>query len=405
LLLVVLGLAVAASVASTASALSFVDEICPPQTVNGLPMKVCPSGSTGTAYSLQIKGRNGCWPADGSSPAGMVTLAVINGGLPPGLSMSSSGLISGTPTQAGVSQFWISETDHAGVNWCGDNNSSQKEFQIAIVPGLAPLSLDTTSVLPATLNVPYSAQLSATPTETQTWTVDTGVLPPGLSLDPRSGRIAGTPTTEGSYHFAVTVSDSLGRSARREYTIDVAAAVTISTPQLTRSEVSVPFDAALTAAGGTGAGTYAWTVSAGTIPPGLVLGAQGAITGTPTTAGGYGFTATATDQAGRTANDVVTITVAAKFALSTLAIWPGKVGKPYLVKLTTTGGVLPNRWKVTNGRFPAGIRLGRQLGVISGTPLQAGRFRFTVHATDALGVTAQKTFLLIVTPKAKKGKG
>src|SRR5712692_4677532 len=95
LLLFVLVAAIAGVIVPTASALAFDDTICPVGT--GTQIKVCPQGSTGTQYSVQIKGRvgTGCVPFVSFS---------TTGALPSGLTLSSSGLISGTPTQGGS---WI----------------------------------------------------------------------------------------------------------------------------------------------------------------------------------------------------------------------------------------------------------------------------------------------------------
>ena len=79
----------------------------------------------------------------------------------------------------------------------------------------------------------------------------------------------------------------------------------------------------------------------GALPPGLTL-ADGRISGTPTTGGLYRFTATVTDSESRVANYPATIVVAAKLAVSTLLLRPGKVGKFYAAKVATRLGQLSN---------------------------------------------------------------
>ena len=76
------------------------------------------------------------------------------------LSVASSGLVSGTPTQAGTFQFTLVETDHQGVSWCGDNAASDANFTIKIEPGLRIVTNDIPQNA-SRVGQPYSAQLDA----------------------------------------------------------------------------------------------------------------------------------------------------------------------------------------------------------------------------------------------------
>ncbi len=79
----------------------------------------------------------------------------------------------------------------------------------------------------------------------------------------------------------------------------------------------------------------------------------------------------------------------------------GKVGRLYRAKLAATGGVLPKTWKIKKGPLPRGIRFDKTLGVLSGTPTKAGRYRITVEVVDALKVKSTKSFTIIVLPAPK----
>jgi hypothetical protein len=159
-------------------------------------------------------------------------------------------------------------------------------------------------------------------------------------------------------------------------------------------EVGVPFDAMLAATGGSG--TYTWSLTSGALPPGVTL-ADGAIAGTPTTAGAYGFTATVTDAEGRVANYPARVLIAEKLTISTIALLrPAKLGRYYQVKLATKGGVLPRTWRIVRGPLPRGIRFDRTTGLLFGIPTRPGRYRITVQATDSLGVKAMKTLAIVV---------
>jgi hypothetical protein len=158
-------------------------------------------------------------------------------------------------------------------------------------------------------------QIAATATGqvgTVNWSIASGALPAGLSLDAGSGIISGTPNSFGTFIATIQGQDSYsGRIASAPMSIAIApTALTIATPPLPGGQVGVSYQAALTAIGGTGATT--WSIVAGALPSGLTLDASGAISGTPTTAGTAAFTAQATDAGwpGNLAAQSMTITIA-----------------------------------------------------------------------------------------------
>ena len=160
-------------------------------------------------------------------------------------------------------------------------------------------------------------------------------------------------------------------------------------PLPTLWEVGVPFSAKLTPSGGSG--TYTFTLAAGSLPTGLALAADGTVAGTPRAPGVFRSTLRTADSEGRTADYAANFGVAARLAVSTLALRPGKVGRLYRAKLASTGGVLPRRWKIVKGPLPKGLRFDPALGILSGTPTKAGRYRVSFQITDGLKVVAKKT--------------
>jgi hypothetical protein len=396
--------ALAAVAATVAHALAFDDaEPCR----DTQPVFVCPEGAVGKPYSIQLVGRGGCGP---SLP---YQYRVLNGALPPGLSLSGSGSLSGTPTQSGEYRFWLELSDEnpPSQSWC-DPKTAEREFSIDVLPGLR---ITTNSVPPnASIGVPYSAALETllvtslnplagtTPTSL-TWTVQsfgTG-LPPGLALG--NGVITGTPTAEGSYTFRVEASIDPTRTHSQTYSLTVRQPLSIQAsrplatlPAPTLWEVGVPFSARLTPSGGSG--TYTYTLAEGALPTGMALAADGTVTGTPKTAGSFRATARLADSEGRTLDYAVNFGIAEKLSVSTLLLRPGKVGKLYKAKLKTAGGISPKTWKVVSGPLPRGITLDRTLGVLAGTPTKPGSYRVTFEAKDALKVVARKTLRIVVAP-------
>jgi hypothetical protein len=157
----------------------------------------------------------------------------------------------------------------------------------------------------------------------------------------------------------------------------------------------VPFQLVLVASGGSG--TYTWTLSSGTLAPGVALASSGTIAGTPLEGGTFRFTATATDTEGRKADYPGSLTVAQKLAITTKFLRPAKVGREYRQKVVTIGGVIPKVLKVTKGPLPRGIHFDRTLGVLSGTPTKPGTYFITFDAVDALKTHSTKTLKLVVT--------
>jgi hypothetical protein len=362
---------------------------------------ICPTGTTGVPYSIPIE-------LLGDEDEGCAVYSVSSGTFPPGLTINSDGArIQGTPTQAGGYDFFLTVHYNREAS-CPFKNPSDDSFRININQGLAKLTIGPESTSPGTTGTPYSLQMTASVAEAKTWTINSGTLPTGLALDANTGLISGTPTAAGQFDFQVLAKmNSDTRTDTKSLTIlvrdpvAIAASDPFDTVRRAQSEVGVPFQAMLTASGGTG--TYTWALASGTLPAGLTL-AEGAIAGTPTTAGVFPFAVTATDPEGRVATYAGRITVAPKLTISTLLVRPGRVGKLYRSKLSTLGGVKPTTWRVLRGPLPRGVRLDRTTGQLSGIPKKAGVFRVTFEATDELEVVAAKTFRIVIAPAPKPKK-
>lgn len=391
LLVFVLAAAVAGVAVPRASALTYLDDICVVE--SGGSVRICPQGETGKPYRYELKGREGCWP--------YVAFRLI-GTLPPGLSLSTNGVVSGTPTQAGSWEAWIEMKDipseQGGVFWCSDSKSTERIFRFTILQGLQIVQRQST-LAPAQVNAPYSLQLSATGATSPTWSVSSGALPAGITLNSSSGLLAGTPTATGDFTFKVTAAEG-GRSDTQTYTVTVVQQLKIAAPKRQATEIGLPYSLTLQATGGRPG--YTWAVAAGSaLPAGLALDpATGVVTGDPTRTGLFQMRVGVTDSLGLTTTLDVPVTVAARLTVTKRPLPTAKVGKAYRARFIARGGIAPTRWIILGGRpglLPAGIKLNARTGELSGTPTRAGTFRLRIQAVDKLGVTSALGVILKVT--------
>ena len=243
-----------------------------------------------------------------------------------------------------------------------------------------------------------------------TASISSGSLPPGLSIDPNTGLISGTPTVPGNYTFTVQVKDSFTPPAvaTQTYSLHVASPLVTTAPTGVDGVVNVPYTLNLTATGGTGNQT--WTLSSGSLPTGLSLSASGAITGTPTQVNltGNAMTLQVQDSGSpaQVANVTFTIHVAPALTITTApgALPDAIIGVPYSFTFQSNGGITPINWTLASGKLPAGLSLNSN-GKLSGTPTTTGSFTFTIQAGDSsspsqtitINVAIKSASLLVIT--------
>jgi len=175
------------------------------------------------------------------------------------------------------------------------------------------LGISTSSLPVGTVNVPYVGVIGAVgATGTFTWNLISGNLPPGLSLSSSSTSsvtILGTPNTVGTSKFTIQVVDSAGSSVSRTFsiTINPPPPLAVTTASLPQGTVGITYPS--TQLQTNQSGSFSWTQTGGTLPPGLSLSTAGVISGTPTTVGTFTFTVQVTNASGQTANANLTIVI------------------------------------------------------------------------------------------------
>ena len=285
------------SVQATANALQSVTTVATmtivlPPVINTLSLQ---SGQNGVAYSQTISVTGGVPP---------LLYSVSAGSLPAGLHVGPGGLINGTPSASGTSQFTLQVADSGTPPVI-----VTQSYTITIDPA-PPLSISTTSPLPqGIVGDAYSETISSNGgIPPLTWSL-IGTLPPGLAFTVNTttggsttpittGEISGIPLSAGTSTFSVEVTDSAipeqSATAAFSLTINTPSPLKITTASLPGGTTAQGYNAVVQATGG--AQPYTWTVAPGLLPPGLVLNSSsGTITGTPIRAGTSNFTVTVAD--------------------------------------------------------------------------------------------------------------
>jgi hypothetical protein len=306
------------------------------------------------------------------------------GALPPGLSLSTAGALSGTPGTAGTYPITVTATDKSNPPLMGSTTLSIKiaDSTISVAPAAPPAG---------TVTYPYPGftfSVVSGGSPPFTWKVTAGSLPAGLALG-SDGALSGTPTSAGSFAFTVAATDSASppTSASQSFSVLISnpgAPVITKTP-LPPATHGIPYGFQFLETGGVL--PLSWAVTAGALPPGLALGSDGSLSGTPTTTNSFTFTVTLTDST--SAKDAVGFTIVvndpAPPAINNTPPPTATVGAPYAFQFSASYGLAPFVWSATGLPSGLGMSLG---GNLSGTPTSAGHFPITVDMKDSLGRSA-----------------
>ena len=370
-------------------------------TVNpvGLQMTCTPvSGpvQVGSAYTAA------CTVSGGTAP---YNWSIASGTLPTGVSLGgftgSSASVSGTPSSAGVYSYTVKVTDSSSPLQTGSQNYSG-----TIAPAANTLTFSCTPATgPTQVGVAYSATCNVSGgTAPYTWSIGSGALPAGLSLSGTTGTIisvSGTPTTAGSYAYAIEVTTATGGTGSQNYSGTVS--LSNSAPTI----ISLSPNAAAV-----GGGAFALTVSGTGFVNGSAVQWNGtALICTIVSATEIGCTVpanviasaeTATvvvvNPGGLLSNSVPFVVGTSSLTISTSFLPGSVVGTAYSLTLSATGGAPPySNWVVSTGSLPPGLTLNATNGVISGLPSSAAGspFSFTVIVKDSSGAVSSPQGLSI----------
>jgi hypothetical protein len=320
-----------------------------------------PDAIVGVPYSFTFQSNGGIAP---------IIWTLASGQLPAGLTLSSNGTLSGTPTATGSFTF---------VLQAGDASSPSQTITINVAIKSAPLLviISSSGALPdAIVGKPYSVSLQATGGAAPfAWAVTSGQLPAGLTLS-TAGVLSGTPTAANPAPtaFLVQVQDSGSPSQSKSLalTIRVPAPLVISPASgaLPDALANVAYNTILTTTGGIG--PVVWSLAGGSLPPGLSLSAAGAISGTSNAVGNYAFTIQAADSGApqQKATASFSLSVASSFTVS-FAVQPSNTQSQSQITPSVKVLVLDNFGNAVRGAVvQISIAVNPSAGTLTGQTIQ-----------------------------------
>ena len=354
-----------------------------------------PHGIKDLSYSAELN-------ATGTKP---ITWNITEGNLPDGLTISSAGVIQGTPTKTGTYEFTVQAKNIGGTatkalsiiigsTGGGDYDDDDDFSKIYIKPKI------TTTTLPeGTEEVSYGYMLKAEGTKPIIWSITDGDLPDGLTLSD-NGQISGIPESEGEYVFTVQAQNAAG-IASKDLTLTINPAPENAKPAITTANlepiiIGQNYDFQLSA---TGTPPIKWSITnAKKLPKGIEFSENGAFSGVISKAAKVQLTVKAENEYG-SVTKAFTLQSYIAPEIKTTELKDAKYEKSYTAALKADG-TKPLTWTL-EGSLPQGLTFDYAKGKISGKSLAVGSYTFRVALSNSVGEDI-KDFTLNVTGDAPK---
>jgi PKD repeat protein len=291
---------------------------------NGTLLVTCPAiavspqvlspGVRGNAYSQAFFANVTDGPLQGRLSESTNPLSWSESGpLPSGMTFSS-GLLSGTPLEAGEFPITVACTDEYGCMASRSYTLSIECPDIAVYPASLPSGTAGMSYPPVSFSLTGGSGNIV-------WNLN-GILPDGMDFG--GDTLEGIPSQTGTFDLTFSATDRDGCSgSRRCFLVIGCPSVTVQQRSLPSTAVGALYDQSLSSSGGIE--PYTYSVASGTLPPGVTLSAGGTLSGSPTASGTFAFTVDVTDANGCTGGAIYSIGVAPPPAVDLIR----KVGSPF----------------------------------------------------------------------------
>ncbi len=367
------------------------DSVTPPPTADTLAITtdtILPGAFKDIYYTATLAAQGGTTPYKWYLQAG---------DLPEGMNLSESGRLSGEPEESGSFSFII-RVDDAKYKIHSSGLTAAERFFLEVEEAEVEKPLITTNALPkATKNTTYRTNLSVMFGEAPyTWQLESGSLPSGIYFN-SNGTITGIPTVDGVFPIDVQVTDALGLTATKSFsvTVEVPDTLQINTVELPTASRAGLYRVPLQASGGEG--TYRWSLQAGRLPSGLSLLSEGMLSGTTMSTGSYNFSVSVRDGSGHSVTKALNLRVKDKDGINILteklpSLLPDRSCLQYL---EAEGGEPPYTWSLFSGELPRGLTL-HSNGVLTGKVQAEGEYSFTLQVLDQSGLFQEKSYILTV---------
>jgi hypothetical protein len=312
---------------------------------------------------------------------------IKSGALPAGVALSPSGFLQGTPSEFGRFEFTVEV-----ANWAGTTESSTITLEILKSPTLTSQELDNQVNLAGL----YQDSMTVAAYPQATYTLSSGSLPEGLSLNSSTGEIFGLPTEVGSFTFVIQAQNKLGVFTFEEKTIEVGEAPKRTSAITITTEIGLELQANLS---NTSYPQPDYEISSGSLPAGISIATNGSLTGTAQEYGQFKFKILASSWVGSTESETITLEI-----LKSPELLDGDIsnrillGADYLDSVSTTAYPSPT-YELTSGELPPGVFLNSQDGSLAGTASEVGEYEFTIRAVNQAGYLDFASFQIHVGTK------
>jgi uncharacterized protein YhjY with autotransporter beta-barrel domain len=340
--------------------------------------------------SLTVAANSSANAATLNISGGAATSVAVSTQATHGTASASGTSITYTPTSgySGSDSFAYTATNTTGT-------SAPATISVTVSAPTLVLSPAPGGLPGGTVGTAYSQTITASAGAAPYSFAATG-LPAGVTLNPSTGALSGTPTVAGSYSINVSATDAHGATGSAAYTLAIA----VQPPVANAASVTVAANSTNNAVTLAITGGAATTVAIGTSASHGVATASGTSISYSPTAGYSGsdsFTYTATNASGTSAPATVTVTVTAvPFTFGPVAgpLPDGSVGTPYTQTISVTGGNAPYSFSATG--LPPGLIINPSTGIVSGTPTTAGAYTVNLSVTDVHGAPSTATYTIAI---------